>query len=275
MATFNRPSIIEYNGASGDWSHNTNNSDFLGSITGGTADEYLVSITLQMGTGIGTFTHTSGNSTTGEGNPIRIRLKIGETTDTNLYSDIVTLTHQTVSGSRTYATYTFTFPTRVKILANTTYRIWYSDVGGESNNVICCKNGNENISGVTSPNATDNQMYIYHNGAWCPAKKYIYHTPVSSSTTDTPSTDTSESETEEHVHTQGEVTIMNRIEPTCGADGSYYTSIRCATCNARTAYYKTVIPATGLHTFVTENGVESMYCLTCGTSNPNFNPDTV
>ena len=178
MATFNRPSIIEYNGANGTWAHNTNGSDIIGSITGGSTDEYLVSITLQMGTGIGTFVHDSGNSTTGEGNPIRIKLKISEEANTNLYSNEVILTHQTNADNRTYTSYTFTFPNRVKIPANTTYRIWYSDVGNESKNVICCKS--KTISGETSPNATDNQMYIYHNGAWCPAKKYVYHNPTTS-----------------------------------------------------------------------------------------------
>ena len=169
MATFSRPQSGD-----GSWQHNTNPSDWLGYVQTGINDEYLKSITLQMGTGIGTFTHSSGTQTEGQGNAIRIRLKIGEEVDDTLYSDIVTLTYQTVATNRNYAEYTFNFPDRPKLTANTQYKIWYSDVGNESYNVICCSKASIKGEAVESLN----QMYIYHDGEWHKAKKYIYHDPT-------------------------------------------------------------------------------------------------
>jgi hypothetical protein len=218
-----------------------------------------------MGTGIGTFTHTSGNSTEGQGNPIRIRLKIGTESDATLYSDIVTITNQTVANNRTYVEYTFYFPNQIKIAANTSYEIWYSDYGQESYNVVCCSKSF--ITGETIANLA--QMYIYHSGKWCRAKKYVYHDPTGDSLGGT------SPEGPDHLHVAGTTSNENYTPATCGTDGSYWITTRCAQCNARMSREKVIIPASGLHNFITSEGVESMYCLTCGTSNPNFNPDTV
>lgn len=112
-------------------------------------------------------------------------------------------------------------------------------------------------------------MYIYHSGEWHQAKKYIYHDP----TLDPPE-DTSP-EGPDHLHVAGTTSNENYTPATCGTDGSYWITTRCAQCGARMSREKVIIPASGLHHFISSNGVESMYCLVCGTSNPNFNPDTV
>lgn len=165
MATFTRKQT---------WAHNTNNADEIGTVKGGSTTEYLISITLKMGTGKGTFTHSSGGSTVGHGNAIRIRLKISEATDPKLYSDVVSVTHQSEPKSNgstnvnDLAEYTFIFPTPVKLEANTTYNIWYSDYGQESNNVICCSKAY--ISGVTAQGA----VKIYDGTSWKTAIPWVH-----------------------------------------------------------------------------------------------------
>jgi hypothetical protein len=145
MATFR----AARSGENGYWSFNSAQSGVIGYVKAGSTAERVVSITVEIATGNGTFRHQNndgsytGSSTTASGAPIIVYLKVGERVDApNDFSNAVYVSNVSQSGSNREGciAHTFTFPYPVEVPANTEWKVYYkisNDTYVSNKTVIC------------------------------------------------------------------------------------------------------------------------------------------